>query len=133
MNEFLKKLNDSLATGLPDDEVISHHYEILTGVDILKAQKENGGKDRELYENEILSYVSSGNTSAPAFKTSTEIFVEKITNARVDENYNLNKELIESNTAQIKLLNDEIEQLKQKIAKNLDLIEFLKFEMTRKK
>lgn len=156
MDDFLKNLQKSLEKGEVSKEITDQHYNILQGagmVDLLKVQQsaeENIHKkevndflnksldddlekgriqrdkreDEKLRIDEVLDYTGT-----------KEEMQAKVKQAVIDgeefEKKRKKRELIELNTAHIKMLGEENEQYQKKILKNNELIEYLKKEMDR--
>lgn len=63
MDEFLNKLKKSLEEGIPDDNVINHHYEILRVVDMEQKVRQNKAEDDKIYQDEISQYINGVDAS----------------------------------------------------------------------
>lgn len=56
MNDFLKKLQESVDSGQINEEITNHHNEILNRADMKDKQEINSVKDGLLYNNELHAY-----------------------------------------------------------------------------
>jgi len=151
MSDFLKKLKQSVETGEINKDVVDLHYEILHGADMDQKTKKDRANEDKLYVNEVLDFVNDqtvDNTGAfndkiaevNSYNEEMKNFIggdvdmsEKLASEakalKEFEESQKRKDLFELNKEHIRLLREENIQLANKIAKNNDLIEYLKKEV----
>ncbi len=145
MDEFLNNLKKSLEDGVPDDNIINYHYEILHVADMEQKIRQNKAKDDLVYQDEIVQYVNGVdvpteemqlyNEEVKEFlgenipKDVTEKLESQTKKMDEFEKKRIKRELIELNSAHILMIIDENKILQAKINKNNDLIHYLKEEM----